>query len=190
MGKPTFLELVELHERKWGTTQYPGRPTLTHLMTSPIVAVWLIGKRFIFSAHADQGSLNDLVNEVITGKLADGRTLARIFLNQQPAQFRAAIAYQNADEEDTARTQRARKSESDHVSRPGKIIHTPAGDHVKSGRHSDWMPGREAPPVVVIKKGPSRYKYECPRCHATLDAVKIEGSPKCLACGHEMIMKA
>jgi DNA-directed RNA polymerase subunit RPC12/RpoP len=190
---PGFMELVEIHERRWGTVQYPGRPTLSELMTSPVVACWIIDKRFIFSAHAYQGSLDDLVNDVITGKVADGRKLVRVFLSQQPTQFRAAIMYQSADSsekksEDT-KTRLSRKFEPAHVMLPDKIIRTPAEDRVKLGRHSDWQPGREAPPIVVIKRGPPRYKYECPRCHAIQDAVKIEGSPKCPACGHEMVMK-
>jgi DNA-directed RNA polymerase subunit RPC12/RpoP len=181
MGKPpTFLELVELHERKWGTAQYPGRPTLTDLMTSPIVAVWTVDKRFIFSAHAYQGELDDLVRDVLTGKIDDGRKLAQIFIGQQPARFRVGITYQTDSN--------SRKPQADEYV-PSGIIRTPAGDKLKPGRHSNWQPGRTPTPVVVIKGGPARHLYECPRCHAIQDAVKIEGSPKCPACGHEMIMK-
>jgi DNA-directed RNA polymerase subunit RPC12/RpoP len=187
MGKPsTFLELVELHERKWGTLQYPGRPTLTDLMTSPIVAVWAIDdKRFIFSAHAYQGELDDLVSNVLIGKIDDGRKLAQIFVGQQPAQFHAGITYQI---EDNGKQPQAAQKPGEYILPPG-VIRTPAGDKLKPGRHSNWLPGRNPMPVMVIKNGPARYLYECPRCHAIQDAVKIEGSPKCPACGHEMVMK-
>src|SRR5258708_17940823 len=36
-----FLELVQLHERMWGTDQYMGRPSLNDLITMPIVLMWV-----------------------------------------------------------------------------------------------------------------------------------------------------
>src|SRR5260221_4560132 len=61
----TFIELVELHERKWGTQAYPGRPSLQALMTAPIVALWTFKKRFIFSVHAKAQDLNDIVDNLV-----------------------------------------------------------------------------------------------------------------------------
>ncbi|MCS6872929.1 MAG: hypothetical protein NZ571_15900 [Anaerolineae bacterium] len=36
-----FMELVQLHEREWGTELYPNRPSLADLLNAPIVAVWV-----------------------------------------------------------------------------------------------------------------------------------------------------
>lgn len=35
-----FMELVQIHEREWGTEMYPNRPSLADLLNAPIVAVW------------------------------------------------------------------------------------------------------------------------------------------------------
>lgn len=36
-----LLDLIQLHERIWGTTTYPDRPSLAELLNSPVVAVWV-----------------------------------------------------------------------------------------------------------------------------------------------------
>jgi hypothetical protein len=52
-----FFELVQKHEREWGATNYPERPTLEQLMMSPVVAFWQADdskeKRLMVSTHAD-----------------------------------------------------------------------------------------------------------------------------------------
>lgn len=35
-----FLGWVQLHERTWGTSTYPGRPSLEAIMQSPVVTFW------------------------------------------------------------------------------------------------------------------------------------------------------
>src|SRR5258708_38656532 len=97
----TFIELIELHERKWGTQAYPGRPSLQALMTSPIVALWTFKKRFIFSAHAKAQELNDIVDNLVrtgeyfhlTGEytLLHECRLTKIFVNKQPIEFKISI---------------------------------------------------------------------------------------------------
>src|SRR5262245_60683837 len=60
-----LVELIQLHERLWGTESYPGRPSLALLLKSPIIVMWqpnerrateakrgtTTGARFTLSAH-------------------------------------------------------------------------------------------------------------------------------------------
>src|SRR5579859_7007414 len=90
----SFMELVELHERKWGTTQYPGRPGLQALLSSPIVALWAYQKRFIFSVHNAPHELNDIVDSLVrTNEVSLFRecSLAKIFVHQQPIEFHIGV---------------------------------------------------------------------------------------------------
>lgn len=90
---PTFTEVIELHERKWGTTEYPGRPSLDQLLSAYIVVMWKTGKRFFLTIHQDAQEVNDLALAVLTGQVADpwDRRLARIFVSGQPIDFRVRI---------------------------------------------------------------------------------------------------
>jgi len=90
MAKPTLTDLIQLHERKWGEYQYPDRPTLDQLLTGYVIAVWIVGKRFIFSVHNDAQELNDVITRVITGQ-SDERKLARVFVNRVEYEFRVGI---------------------------------------------------------------------------------------------------
>jgi hypothetical protein len=38
---PAYMELVQLHERMWGTEQYPNRPTLAQLLSAAITVMWI-----------------------------------------------------------------------------------------------------------------------------------------------------
>lgn len=93
MTEKTFLELVEFHERKWGTEQYAGRPALTELLHSPIVAMWRSGKRFMLSVYTKADELNDLVMGLVTGQIEnpEQRILHKIYVHQQPMDFRIKI---------------------------------------------------------------------------------------------------
>lgn len=51
---PAFLELVQLHERTWGTETYPGRPSLADLMNASIVVMWINSTTTPLSAAAKQ----------------------------------------------------------------------------------------------------------------------------------------
>lgn len=35
-----FMEWVEAHERAWGNTMYPGRPSLDDILNAPCVTFW------------------------------------------------------------------------------------------------------------------------------------------------------
>jgi hypothetical protein len=100
-----FMELVQLHERSWGMEQYPGRPSLSGLLSSPVVVMWtgesksatspsrrvVEGQntlpRFMFSVHRHVDELNEvLLNMVMSSKAtpSTSRRLMKIFLNRKP----------------------------------------------------------------------------------------------------------
>jgi len=98
----TFLELVEFHERKWGTEQYPGRPALKELLNTQIVAMWRSGKRFMLSVHTKADELNELVTGLITGQVEnpERRTLHKIYVNQEPIDFKIRIISNKAADQE------------------------------------------------------------------------------------------
>lgn len=105
----SFMELVQLHERQWGTELYPDRPSLAELLSAPIVAMWtsdatryttLSGRgtprytpevntpsRFMLSVHQRLEELDPLLLAmVVAGKVAPSanRKLVRLFIDQKP----------------------------------------------------------------------------------------------------------
>jgi hypothetical protein len=104
-----FMELVQLHERSWGMEQYPGRPSLSEVLSSPVVVMWTgeiksavypsrrvsesqnVPSRFMFSAHKHVDELNEvLLNMIMSSKAtpSTSRRLMRIFLNQKPIKIK------------------------------------------------------------------------------------------------------
>src|SRR5262249_53317499 len=87
-----YTELVQVHERGWGTEQYPGRPSLADLLNRPVVAFWAgedkSGKgRFTISVHDDLEELQPiLLNMILASKQtpSSNRRLSRIFVGQKP----------------------------------------------------------------------------------------------------------
>jgi len=104
-----FMELVQLHEREWGTELYPNRPSLAELLSAPIVAMWtsdaaryttLSGRgvprytpevnpssRFMLSVHQRLEELDPLLLAmVVAGKAGPtaNRKLVRLFIGQKP----------------------------------------------------------------------------------------------------------
>jgi len=80
-----FMDMVQQHERQWGTEQYPRRPSLHSLMTSPVVVFWHGGedeKRPIMTLHGD---LNDI----------EKHFLRMLFSQQKSNQRRVAAIYHN-----------------------------------------------------------------------------------------------
>lgn len=88
-----FLDLIEIHERRWGTKQYPGRPTLKELMEYPIVAVWGQSGNFTLSAYQTAQEINQVITDLFTGKVGalDIRRLVKLFYKQQPFPFSLQI---------------------------------------------------------------------------------------------------
>jgi hypothetical protein len=86
-----FTEIVQIHEQKWGEFQYPGRPSLNALLSSPVVAVWGIDKRFILSTHFQVTDLNELILAIVMGNDPYKRRLLKIFENHKPIDFKTVI---------------------------------------------------------------------------------------------------
>jgi hypothetical protein len=112
---PTFMELVQNHERLWGMEQYVNRPSLAELLNKPIVVMWssderrattttaparadakrlTVGaspsERYMFTTHNSVDELNDIVlSMVVMGKPNKfaGRKMARLFVHQKPVQI-------------------------------------------------------------------------------------------------------
>ncbi|MBO9310294.1 MAG: hypothetical protein J7551_10995 [Chloroflexi bacterium] len=111
-----FMELVQLHEREWGTELYPDRPSLAELLSAPIVAMWTSdaarypvpaerskvrqvqvsipevnpAKRFMLSVHQSLEELDPLLLAmVVAGKAAPtaNRKLLRLFIGQKPVKI-------------------------------------------------------------------------------------------------------
>ncbi|MDL1921181.1 hypothetical protein FBQ95_01065 [Chloroflexi bacterium CFX3] len=105
-----FMELVQLHEREWGTEIYPNRPSLADLLNAPIVAMWTgdaprptslsgrggmgrlavettLPRRFLLSVHQRLEELDPLLlSMVVAGKPSPtaNRKLLRLFVGQKP----------------------------------------------------------------------------------------------------------
>lgn len=39
-SKDSFMDLVQQHEREWGTRSYTGRPSLEAILDAPVVTFW------------------------------------------------------------------------------------------------------------------------------------------------------
>jgi hypothetical protein len=106
----TFMEIVQLHERVWGTEQYPGRPSLADLIGHPIVVMWVINDkqpdlrrasdikhadRFRLSVHQNSADLNDVATSLlVSGSRPSpmaGWKISRAFLQQKPVKFKAKL---------------------------------------------------------------------------------------------------
>lgn len=102
------MELVQLHERSWGMEQYPDRPPLVKLLSSPITVMWMadhrrsadgkittfqdpeVSKRFMFSVHESVEELNEiLLALVFTGKMpSTARRISKIYVRQKPVEIK------------------------------------------------------------------------------------------------------
>ena len=89
----SFTEIVQVHERKWGEFQYPGRPSLDTLLKCPVVAVWRVDKRFILSTHLQITDLNELVLAIVLGNDPYNRKLLMIFENQKAIDFKTVVQF-------------------------------------------------------------------------------------------------
>ncbi len=104
----SFVELVQLHEREWGTELYPSRPSLVDLLNAPIVVVWTAPQplgaqqraprlrqpaeshtpsRFTLSVHRRLEELDPIILAmVVAGKAAafSNRKLLYLFVEKHP----------------------------------------------------------------------------------------------------------
>lgn len=93
-----FLELVQLHERIWGTEAYPGRPTLAQVLDAPIVVLWVDtpskqdrttsrDKYFKFGIYQDSKQLSEaLMGVLVAGKVTNTpcRKISKVYYQQKP----------------------------------------------------------------------------------------------------------
>jgi hypothetical protein len=192
MSNKAFTEIIQSHERAWGTEQYLERPSLAELLESYIVAVWvddpLIDQRrkqakdrFMLSVHATADDFHEaLAGAVLAGKrsMANGRKLLRVFARQRLVSIGGVRL---VSEQAVAPTEPRSKHEdtlvrrqNQHRQETGKLIpyHRPK----LSSRMSD---GR------FVNKS---YRYECSECGAVLNASSVVGSPRCPNCASDMRM--
>ena len=114
---PAFMELVQAHERTWGLEQYPGRPSLAQLLSSPVVVMWSQQARthdeptrnaeptpskFLLTAHQSVDELQDIVLSMILASkvVADSkRRIFRIYVRQKAVEIRGVqlIVSEKAD---------------------------------------------------------------------------------------------
>ena len=117
MMNPAFMEMVQLHERSWGTAIYPERPSLADLLSAPLVAMWTEpidtpppssprlptakrdtardtvnapGNKFLLSVHQTPDELNEILTSLILlGKTSTyaRRKLVKLYINQSPAEI-------------------------------------------------------------------------------------------------------
>jgi hypothetical protein len=193
MSNKTFIEFIQLHERAWGTEQYPGRPSLAELMESFIVAVWvddpLIDQRhrwakdrFMLSVHSSADDFhNALAATVLAGKqsFTNGRKLSRVFAQQKLVNI-AGVRIVSVQQIATPATKPSRhedthvRRQNEHRRQTAKLI-----PHAKSKTSL-----RAAEGHFVTKS----YRYECSVCGAILNAPTVVGSPHCPNCASDMRM--
>ena len=149
-SEPGFMDLVEVHERKWGDKQYPGRPSLKALLSAHIAAVWLIDKRFFFTIHETPEQLGELVHQVAIGKIKDLRRLARVFVDQKPTEFRLGVTFVSLGAKQDTRPMSALQRQ---VSHPGsRVITAEFAKGSLPGRKVNLKPGRQTPIITKEEK--------------------------------------
>lgn len=94
VNEDNFLELVQAHERAWGTEDYPNRPTLAQFLAAPIVIWWKAADpaeaRLMASVHEDLDALNKYATRILLHSrtaLPDKR-LQSVFVNQKKSAVR------------------------------------------------------------------------------------------------------
>jgi hypothetical protein len=89
-----FIEVVQAHERAWGTESYPGRPSLAELLSAPVVLLWqpvdVRDTRTIATVHQDLDAVNKYVNRIVLYSRLEmpKHRLAAIYISQKKANIR------------------------------------------------------------------------------------------------------
>jgi hypothetical protein len=107
-----FIDLVQAHERQWGTELYPDRPSLADLLAAPIVAWWMPVRgsttrldlptrrrdaappeeppRLMASVHHDIAELDKYAARLLLHSRAElpDRRLTMVYINQKKALIR------------------------------------------------------------------------------------------------------
>jgi hypothetical protein len=102
---PAFMELVQAHERTWGLEQYPERPTLSQLLSAPVVVMWSqqartqaeqrnvepMPSKFLLTAHQSVDELQEIVlGMILASKVVvdTKRRIFRIYVRQKSVDIR------------------------------------------------------------------------------------------------------
>ena len=103
-----FMDLVQLHEREWGTDSYPGRPSLEDILAAKVVLFWMPfkdrRKRHIITVHGNGKSIRAYVTHMLLNVRDEppDRRLDKIFVNKQEALIKGVdIIYEKVDDEGT-----------------------------------------------------------------------------------------
>ena len=82
--------LIEFHERTWGTKHYRGRPSLSAILSSPVVIFWRAndGKeaRWMITLHADLKEVERYFSRLLFRSSVEppARRVVRIFNHGKP----------------------------------------------------------------------------------------------------------
>jgi hypothetical protein len=148
MSELTLMDIIQLHERKWGEHQYPNRPALSTLMTARIVAMWKTGNRFILSAHETAEDINAVVLAIITGKDPNplNKKLLKLFVRHQVIPFEIRIVA--IDNQSTSTNDPDQNSDRPHFlfAKRNKVTGKPAA-YVPQGSNDGSLPGRNVSPL-------------------------------------------
>lgn len=96
----TFIELVQRHEREWGTASYPQRPTLAELLAATVVAWWrkeddTSETRLMATVHEDLDMLNKYATRLLlhSTRAPIQRRLAMVHIHQKRASIRGVTLH-------------------------------------------------------------------------------------------------
>lgn len=90
-----FLKEVERHERGWGDTGYSGRPELSHIMASKVVAFWYPSGsddeiNTVVTLHKSLDDIHDYITHLVwhTKTRIPVVRLAKLFENQREVKIK------------------------------------------------------------------------------------------------------
>ncbi|HEX2619360.1 MAG TPA: hypothetical protein VHL11_04410 [Phototrophicaceae bacterium] len=90
----SFIDLIQAHERAWGTQSYPGRASLAELLSSPVILVWQMvnpdEKRQMFTAHQNLDEVDKYATRLILQSRQElpSRRLMTIYIHHKKATIR------------------------------------------------------------------------------------------------------
>jgi len=145
MVEPSFLELVQLHERKWGDRAYPGRPSLSEIISAEFVIVWKVQYVYIFSVHRALPEINSLIERYLRN--GTNKRLLKVFYRHQEMQWLINLSL-----ETTQQTQPMTIIQPEEE-KPRPVQSRP----VLPGRNAPMLPGRKA---IILAQIPERLKRQ------------------------------
>ena len=96
--------LIEFHERTWGTKHYRGRPSLSAILSSPVVVFWRANdpkeERWTITLHADLKDVERYFSRLLFRNSVEppARRVARIFKGGKPVIVRGVkVWFQEAE---------------------------------------------------------------------------------------------